>query len=201
MGIISDVIGANGARKAANAQKAGIENAKKDINSGYDKAIGYQTPFIDAGKQTIGQLATGLQDGGEFNRKYSISDFTADPGYAFRMQQGQQAVERGAAARGGALSGAAIKDTQRFGQDLASNEYQSAFNRYNTDLNGRFSRLSSVAQMGQRGADNGSNLEADRGARLGDLSVNKGNVNSAKELAYAKAGSNVADKATSYFGF
>lgn len=196
MGIVSDVIGANGARKAANAQKAGIENAKKDINAGYDKAIGYQTPFIDAGKQTIGQLAAGLQDGGEFNRKYSISDFTADPGYAFRMQQGQQAVERGAAARGGALSGAAIKDTQRFGQDLASNEYQSAFNRYNTDLNGRFSRLSSVAQMGQRGADNGSNLESDRGARLGDLSVNKGNVNSAKELAYSNAASNV----TSYFG-
>jgi len=52
-----------------------------------------------------------------------------DPGYGFRLAEGQKALERSAAARGGLLSGSMLKGTQRFGQGLASQEYASAYER------------------------------------------------------------------------
>ncbi len=193
--ITSQAIKANGARKAAKAQIKGIEAGKRDLNEGYDKAATYQQPYVDAGKQTLGQLAAGLQDGGEFNRKYTMEDFQADPGYEFRQQEGQKGVERSAAARGGALSGAAIKAANQYGQNLASQEYQSAYQRYNNDLAGRFSRLSSIASMGQHAADVSSGMEAERGTSLGNLSINKGNVKAAQQTAYATAAANANQSA------
>jgi hypothetical protein len=44
-----------------------------------------------------------------------------------------KALERSAAARGNLLSGSTLKGVQRFGQDLASQEYQNAFNRYQVE--------------------------------------------------------------------
>ena len=52
-----------------------------------------------------------------------------DPGYQFRMQQGMDAVEQSAAAKGGFFSGQAGKDLTDYSQGLASTEYQGAYNR------------------------------------------------------------------------
>lgn len=52
-----------------------------------------------------------------------------DPSYRFRLREGMDALEGGAAARGGALSGAAVKAGQRYAQDLASTEYGNAYGR------------------------------------------------------------------------
>ena len=92
--------------------------------------------------------ATGLQSG-QLLRRFGASDFQADPGYAFRQSEGMKGIEHGAAARGGLLSGSALKATQRFGQDLASQEYQNAYNRYSNDQSNVFNRLASMAGIGQ----------------------------------------------------
>jgi hypothetical protein len=63
-------------------------------------------------------------------RNFGAGDFQADPGYAFRLSEGMKALDRTAASRGGLLSGATLRGAQRYGQDLASQEYQNAFNRY-----------------------------------------------------------------------
>jgi hypothetical protein len=63
-------------------------------------------------------------------RNFGAGDFQADPGYAFRLSEGMKALDRTAASRGGLLSGATLKGAQRYGSDLASQEYQNAFNRY-----------------------------------------------------------------------
>lgn len=62
----------------------------------------------------------------EFNAK----EMEQDPGYAFRIAEGQKAIERSTAARGGLQSGAALKAAARFGQEMGSQEYQNAFNRF-----------------------------------------------------------------------
>jgi len=56
-------------------------------------------------------------------------DFEADPGYQFRLKQGQNAIEGSAAARGGLFSGAAGRQLQDYTQGLASQEYGTAYNR------------------------------------------------------------------------
>jgi hypothetical protein len=63
-------------------------------------------------------------------RNFGAADFQADPGYAFRLSEGMKALDRTAASRGGLLSGATLKGAQQYGQGLASQEYQNAFNRY-----------------------------------------------------------------------
>ena len=56
-------------------------------------------------------------------------DVTDDPGYQFRLRQGQEALDASAAARGGLGSGAQQKALLEYGQDLGSQEYQAAYGR------------------------------------------------------------------------
>lgn len=53
----------------------------------------------------------------------------SDPSYAWRFQQGQQAVERSLAAKGLLQSGNAAIELQQYGQGMASQEYNAQFNR------------------------------------------------------------------------
>lgn len=83
-----------------------------------------------------------------------------DPGYQFRLSQGQKLLENSAAARGGLLSGGTGKALQQFGQDYASNEYGNVYNRalnqYNIarqnqgDIFNRYAALSGIGQTAQQ---------------------------------------------------
>ena len=67
---------------------------------------------------------------GGVSRDFSLSDFQTDPGYQFRMQQGMDALQNSAAARGGLMGGDTGRALAEYGQNFASNEFQNAFNRY-----------------------------------------------------------------------
>lgn len=54
----------------------------------------------------------------------------SDPGYQWRKEQGLEALEKSAAARGGFFSGQTGKELMGYGQGLAAQEYGSAFDRY-----------------------------------------------------------------------
>lgn len=87
-------------------------------------------PFQQAGVNALSRIQAGLAPGGEFAQPFTADRFQADPGYAFRLSEGQKALERQSAARGGLMSGAALKAATRFGQEMGSQEFQNAFNRY-----------------------------------------------------------------------
>ena len=87
--------------------------------------------------------------------------FLNSPQYQFLQKQGQQALDRSAAARGMGYSGAQMKAAQQFGQGLASqqydNEYNRAakeyFNKYDQAANqfsNYYNRLAALAQGGQQ---------------------------------------------------
>lgn len=86
---------------------------------------------------------------GDLNRDFTLADFTKDPGYQFRLDEGRKALEASAAARGMLLSGATLKELDRYNQDFASGEYSNAYNRFNADRTTRFNRLASLAGVGQ----------------------------------------------------
>jgi hypothetical protein len=92
-------------------------------------------------------------DYGKYARDFGMADFEADPGYAFRQSEGMKALERSAAARGGLLSGGTLKGIQRFGQDLASQEYTNAFNRYQVNRANQLNPLQSLMGSGQSSAN------------------------------------------------
>jgi hypothetical protein len=59
----------------------------------------------------------------------TAADMAADPGYQFRLQQGQEALERSGAARGVTRTGGTLKDIVDYGQRAASQEYGNVYNR------------------------------------------------------------------------
>lgn len=59
----------------------------------------------------------------------TLEELQATPGYQFRQQQGEEALNRQAAARGQFFSGAAMSDLDKFNSGLASEEYGNAWNR------------------------------------------------------------------------
>jgi chemotaxis protein histidine kinase CheA len=101
-------------------------------------------PFQQAGVSALGRIEAGLAPGGEFAQPFTAERFQADPGYAFRLSEGQQALERQSAARGGLMSGAALKAATRFGQEMGSQEFQRAFDRY---YNERAAVLNPLGQL------------------------------------------------------
>lgn len=161
-----------GAKSQAKATKAGIKEQRRQ----FDLTRADQMPWIQAGTTSLGQLTAGTAEGGEFNRNFGADDFEADPGYAFRVNEGQRALDAGASARGGVLSGANLRATARYGQEYASNEYSNAYNRFNNDRSLRFNRLAGIAGLGQIATNE---LGAARGAmanNVSELSLQRGNA-------------------------
>ena len=110
------------------------------------------TPWRTAGQNALSYLASGMGSNGTngaLTRSFTTADYQADPGYAFRLAEGQKALERSAAARGGLYSGRAAKDLTRYTQDYASNEYNNAYNRFNANQTNQYNRLASLAGVGQ----------------------------------------------------
>lgn len=125
---------ARAAEEAAAEVARGETEATRLQNERIAEALAAQrnllSPYTTAGETALNRLTAGLAAGGEFAQPFTTERFEADPGYAFRLSEGQKALERQAAARGGLISGAALKAATRFGQDMGSQEFQRAFERY-----------------------------------------------------------------------
>lgn len=104
-------------------------------------------------KRDPSQGAQPGQSGSEYGflqKRFNNQEFEKDPGYQFRMDEGARAVDSGAAARNGLLSGAAMKAMQKYGQGFASNEYGNAYNRFTGDQQNMYNRLAGISGTGQQ---------------------------------------------------
>lgn len=186
---------ANAAKDAANTQ-AGANRYASDLQKQmFDKQIELQEPFRAQGVTAINRLGAGLAAGGEFGTPFSQTNFQADPGYAFRLKEGMNQMNAIAARRGGLISGNALKAGQAYGQEMGSQEYQNAFDRYYSERTNMLKPLQSLAGVGQTSAESLS-------SSAGRYGVNAGNLASATGAAYgnaALAGGNA--RASAYQGY
>lgn len=141
----SSLIGASASRSAAGAQAAAADRAAEGQERMFERQVELSEPWRKAGETALNKLVPLATE----YTPFGMTQFQADPGYGFRMSEGMKALERSAAARGGLLSGATLKGIQRFGQDLGSQEYQNAFNRYQAERQARLAPLQSLAGVGQ----------------------------------------------------
>lgn len=124
---------------------------------------------------------------GSLMRRFGMADFEADPGYAFRQSEGMKGVENSAAARGGLLSGAALKAIQKYGQDLASQEYGNAYQRFNADQTNKYNRLAGIVNTGQGATNQVSNAASQFGQQQGSNIMAAGNAQAAGIVGSANA--------------
>ena len=160
----SGIDGSRAAAESADTLRQGTADATVEARREYDLTRGDQLdllkqqradqqPWLDAGKASLAQLASGTAPGGSLVKPFSLADFAADPGYDFRVSEGEKAIQRAASGRGGLYSGATLKALARFNQDTASGEYGAAYTRYNNDQNNRFARLAQIAGFGKSATD------------------------------------------------
>ena len=162
----------------------------------FEKQTELQAPFREAGLAGQNRLMELLGIGGTAGApgygKYATAEFSADkfktdPGYAFRMSEGMKALERSAAARGGLLSGATLKGTQRYGQDLASQEYQNAFNRYQAERTGTLNPYQALAGVAQSSANTLGQQAGAYGNAMASNIIGSGNAQASGYMGGANA--------------
>lgn len=192
--VVGSLISSQGAQSAADtaaeasgrASDASIAEQRRQ----YDLNRTDQAPYLAAGTGAVNRLGAGVAAGGEFGAATPFDfryDQNADPGTAFRLSEGVKALDRSAASRGGLLSGATLRGVQRYGQDLGSQEYNNAFNRYVTGFNANtgernqlYNRLAGVAGTGQTAANQigaqGANMASNIGNAYMTSAANTGNA-------------------------
>ena len=153
---------------AANDRAAELQQLQFDKNMAmqqkqYEESVQRQQPFLTAGTNALARMQAGefapptafnandprYAQPGAFS--FTAKDYQADPGYAFRLSEGQRALERTAAARGGLISGGALKAATRYGQDMGSQEYQNAYQRALTGYGTQVDRSNTAFSRGLTG--------------------------------------------------
>jgi hypothetical protein len=201
--ILGGLMGASSSEKAAKAQIIAAQIAAQQQQKMFDKQVELQEPFRQGGLTSQNRLMTLLgltpaagsgltvdpasADYGKYARDFGMADFQADPGYDFRMSEGMKALERSAAARGGLMSGSMMKGIQRFGQDLASNEYQNAFNRYQVNRSNQLNPLQSLMGSGQTSANTLTSAAGQLGQGLAQSAVAQGAARASGYMNQANA--------------
>jgi hypothetical protein len=108
-----------------------------------------------------------------------------DPGYQFRINQGLQAFQNSAAARGKLVSGDTAKGLNDYAQNSASGEFQNVYNRslndyttrynaFNQDQNTQFNRFAALAGLGQTAAGQLANVGLGTAGNNSSILLNSG---------------------------
>lgn len=128
------------ANKAAQLQEQQYQQTRQD-----------QAPYMAAGTTALGTIQSDQANGTGFAAPFN---FQADPGYQFNLQQGTDAINNSAAAKGGVLNGGTLKALSQYTSGLADTTYNSAYNRYLQGSNQSYNQLMGVAGLGESATAN-----------------------------------------------
>ena len=193
--LTSAFMGSRAATDAANIQAESAREARQLARDIFNEQKALQEPYRAAGITAQNQLLnllglsgnTAAAEYGKFARPFGMSDFQQDPGYAFRLSEGMKALEASRAARGGLLSGATGKALTRYGQEMGSQEYGSAFNRFQTERSNRLQPLSGLMTLGQAAASNQGAAAGAFGQTAGNLTTDIGAAQAAGQVGMTNA--------------
>lgn len=198
VGTVGSAYASSKSSKAAKSQANAAQAASDQQLAMYNQTRDDLSPYTQAGQTALSQLMGQIGQGGYFNQTYSGQDLYNDPSYQFRLKQGLNSVQSGAAAKGGLLSGATLKALNNYASDYASTEYQNAYNRFNADQTNRFNRLSSLAGMGQNAAAQVGNNGLQTAQAVANNTMAGANATAAGTVANANNVANTANNLGSY---
>lgn len=204
--IIGGIATSNAAGKAANAATQASDSANATQLQMYNQSRADQAPWRTVGNQALDALASqlGLAGSGAGQNQQpqwvqgadgqwtmsqpqqqaaptapDYSAFYKSPGYNFQMQQGTQAIDRGAAAKGLLGSGARLKALTSYGQGVAAQGYGDYLKR-----------LGDVAGVGQNSASQTGQQAIQTGQIIGQNTMEAG---AARASAYQNQGNSISN--------
>ena len=197
--VASGYMSSQAAKSAARTQAEASDRAIAAQQAGLSEQAAINAPFLDTGTQAMNRLAAMTEPGGEYYEPFSKTDFTQDPGYAFRFKEGMKGLNASAAARGGLISGNALRAATAYGQEMGSQEYTNAFNRYYAERSNKMDPLKFLTGVGQAaGAGQASNIGAATG-NIANLTTGAGNAMAAGQVGSANAYANAIGQGVSQY--
>jgi hypothetical protein len=169
---LNSLLGYNASQNASTAQQQAANNALALQAQIYAQNRADLAPWREAGVGALGRLTALTTPGNQ------VSQMELDPGYQFRLGEGNKAIDRASAARGGFDSGRSLKALTRYGQDYASNEFGNVYNR-----------LAGLAGTGQTATTNTAQLGQSYANQASDLTTQAGN---ARASGYIGGAQNIA---------
>lgn len=171
--LVGGLIGQHSANKAAQTQ----EDAAAKANAQY---LEQTKPYTEAGKVGLTNLQTGLAPGGQFTKQFTMADAVNSPAEQHALQQGTQAIQNSAAAKGGLINSNVMQGLQEFGQQNAALYENQAFNQWLAQQQFQLGANQNLATMGANTAVGNATNTADAtlaagGAKAGGQ-VASGNI-------------------------
>jgi hypothetical protein len=204
--VIGGVVGANAAEKAAQTQADAATKAAQLQQDMFNTINAQGAPYRASGYNALNQIgsmmpgqyskydASGKLIGtdigtGYFTQQYGPAQFAKDidPGYAFRLQQGQMANERASNLAGGLIGGNALRGMQDYTQGMASQEYGNAFNRFQTQRGNIYNTLAGIAGIGQTAQGQANQMAQNTATAQGQLGVGSAAAQAAGQIGSANA--------------
>jgi hypothetical protein len=166
------------AKGARNAQQRAADAATAEQQRQFDLTRQDQQPWLQAGQGALTQMQA--LNSGDF------SSFKQSPDYQFAFGQELQGLDRSAAARGSLYSGGHSADLMKFGEGLASQNYNTFYNRLQSMANQGQTTASGLGQLGQQYANNVGNIATNQANNMASSYQQSANANS--QLAGAVGG-------------
>jgi len=190
----SAIVGGIASNQAAKTQARAADRATEAQERMFNRQVQLQEPFRQVGVNALPELVEASR-----YTPFGMEQFQQDPGYAFRMKEGLRALENTAAARGGLLSGNQMRGVTRFGQELGSQEFTNAFNRYQAERAARLNPLQSLAGMGQSNAATMAQQAGQFGQNIGANIIGAANARASGYMGTANALSNALGQGLNYY--
>jgi hypothetical protein len=205
---IGGAVSSRGASKAARAQTQATDEAARVQREIFERQTELQEPFRQAGITSQNELLRmlgiggdeGAADYGVIGRPFTAEQMQMDPGYGFRLAEGEKALERMQSARGQLLGGGAIRAGVRYGQEMGSQEYMNAFNRAQALMGSRLGALGSLYGAGQTATQQVAGQAGQMGANVGNLLMQGGQARASGYLGQANALSGALGQAAMGYG-
>lgn len=184
---VSAISGILGSSSAEKKQRAAVNEANALLGSGLNANLEDLGGYRNLGERGLRSYGDLLNIG-----RFGAEDFQEDPGYQFRLQQGEKMRTRNALARGKYYAPSTMKGLEDFGQGLASQEYGNAFDRWRAENSGMLERAGGAVGIGQRAVESGN---SDRRAFIGQMAGNRVGLGNAQAAASQQRYGAVSDAA------
>lgn len=156
-----------------------------------DQQLAINTAATNAINQAHAGEQQNAQGYGSLLQPFTQADLNADVPYntslQFGLDEGEKAVNRAAAARGGLDSGADLKATARYATDYAGTKATDAYNRSQAQKSQIYQMLSGQSAQGANTAANLGSIGMGNSAAIGNLLTQQGNANAAGIVGSANA--------------
>jgi len=156
----------------------GTAGANQTLSDAVQAQLAMYAPYIQQAPGALTSIQQLAGAGGPLDQQFSFNptDLQSDPGYQFTLQQGQQAIQRAAAAKGGLFSTGTMKSLAGYTTGTAdqyfNDAYTRALNTFNTNRQTALSRIGTLQGLANLGFSGTQGASAATGTGASEIARN-----------------------------